>query len=99
MAVKIVPTEDGALTAASGAELVWRKMYPSMDAATSEAVELQIMTASEKSLAVMSQPMPTYALGFSSKLKLILANSSGEASCWIPESPTLCRRFRLSAHC
>jgi len=66
MAVKIVPTEDGALTAASGGEQVWRKMYPSMDAATSEAVELQIMTASEKRLADISQPMPTYAQGFSS---------------------------------
>jgi hypothetical protein len=43
MAVKIVPTEDGALTAASAGEQVWRKMYPSMDAATSEAVELQII--------------------------------------------------------
>jgi hypothetical protein len=32
MAVKIVPTEEGALTAASAGERVWRKMYPSMAA-------------------------------------------------------------------
>ena len=66
MAVKIVPTEDGALTAACGGEHVWRKMYPSMDAATSEAVELQIMEPRDKQLADVSQPVPTYAQGFSS---------------------------------
>lgn len=66
MAVKIVPTEDGALTAASGGEQVWRKMYPSMDAATGEAVELQIMEPRNKRLADVSQPVPTYAQGFSS---------------------------------
>ena len=66
MAVKIVPTEDGALTAASAGEQVWRKMYPSMDAATSEAVELQIMEPCNKQLADVSQPVPTYAQGFSS---------------------------------
>jgi hypothetical protein len=42
MEVKVVPTEDGALTAASAGERVWRKMYPSMDAASTQAVELQI---------------------------------------------------------
>jgi hypothetical protein len=66
VAVKIVPTEDGALTAVSADEQVWRKMYPSMDAATSEAVELQIMKPSRKELADMSQPVPSYAQGFSS---------------------------------
>jgi hypothetical protein len=66
VAVKIVPTEDGALTAACGGEQVWRKMYPSMDAATGEAVELQIMEPRDKRLADVSQPVPTYAQGFSS---------------------------------
>lgn len=66
MAVKIIPTEDGAQTVASAGEQVWRKMYPSMDAATSEAVELQIMGSKEKGTADMSQPVPTYAQGFTS---------------------------------
>jgi len=66
MAVKIVPTEDGALTAASAGERVWRKMYPSMDAARTEAVELQIMERRDKRLADVSQPLPTYAQDFSS---------------------------------
>jgi len=66
MAVKIVPVEDGAQTVTSAGDQVWRKMYPSMDAATSEAIELQIMGPKEKGIADMSQPMPTYAQGFSS---------------------------------
>ena len=66
MAVKIVPTEGGALTAASAGEQVWGKMYPSMDAATSEAVKLQVMEPRDKRLADVSQPVPTYAQGFSS---------------------------------
>jgi hypothetical protein len=66
MAVKIVPTEDGALTATSAGEQVWRKMYPSMADATSEAIDLQIMGPKEKSIADMSRPMPSYAQGFSS---------------------------------
>jgi hypothetical protein len=66
MAVKIVPSEDEAYTALSAGEQVWRKKYPSMPAATVEAVELQIMTPSEKRLADMSQPVPTDAQGFSS---------------------------------
>ena len=37
-----------------------------MEDATSEAAELQIMAPSDKRLADMSQPMPTYAQGFSS---------------------------------
>jgi hypothetical protein len=36
-----------------------------MEAATSEAADLQIMTPSEKGLADLSQPVPTYAQGFS----------------------------------
>ena len=66
MAVKIIPSEEGAYTVMSTAEQVWRKKYPSMEVATSEAVELQIMEPSDKRLADMSQPMPTYAQGFSS---------------------------------
>jgi hypothetical protein len=64
MAVKIVPSEDGAYTVVSGGERVWRKNYPSMEDATSEAAQLQIMTPKEKGLADMSQPVPTYAQGF-----------------------------------
>jgi hypothetical protein len=66
MAVKIIPSEEGAYTVMSTGEQVWRKKYPSMQDATSEAVELRIMTPSEEGLADMSQPMPTYAQGFSS---------------------------------
>jgi hypothetical protein len=66
MAVKIVPSEDEAYTVASVGELVWRKKYPSMSAATSEALELQIMAPNDKGLADMSQPVPTYAQGFTS---------------------------------
>jgi hypothetical protein len=65
-AVKIVPSEDEAYTVVSVGEQTWRKKYPSMSAATSEAVELQITTPNEKGLADMSQPVPTYAQGFSS---------------------------------
>jgi hypothetical protein len=66
IAVKVVPTEDGVLTAASAREQVWRKMYPSMDAASTEAVELLIMEPRDKRLADVSQSVPTYAQGFSS---------------------------------
>jgi hypothetical protein len=66
MAVKIIPTDDGAQIATSAGDQVWRKMYPSMDAATSEAIELQIMGPKEKSLADVAPPAPTYAQGFSS---------------------------------
>jgi hypothetical protein len=66
MAVKIVPGEDAAYTVVSAGEQVWRKKYSSMPAAISEAVELQIMTPREKQLADTSQPVPTYAQGFSS---------------------------------
>jgi hypothetical protein len=65
LAVKIVPSEDGAYTVVSGGEQVWRKKYPSMEDAISEAAELQIMTPNEKRLADMSRPVPTYAQGFS----------------------------------
>jgi hypothetical protein len=44
MAVKIIPSEDGAYTVVSVGEQVWRKKYLSMEDATSEAAELQIMT-------------------------------------------------------
>jgi hypothetical protein len=47
-------------------EQVRRKKYPSMSAATSEALELQIMAPNDKRLADMSQPVPTYAQGFTS---------------------------------
>jgi hypothetical protein len=66
IAVEIVPSEDGAYTVVSAGEQVWRKKYASMLAATDETVELQIMTPSDKRLAVMSQPTPTYPQGFSS---------------------------------
>ena len=66
MAVKIVPSENGAYTVVSAGEQVWRKRYPSMEDATSEAEELQIMTPNDKGLADMSQPVPTYAQGFTS---------------------------------
>jgi hypothetical protein len=66
MAVKIIPVEDGAQIVTSAGDQVWRKMYPSMDAATSEAIELQIMGPKEKGIADLSQPVPTYAQGFSS---------------------------------
>ena len=64
MAVKIVPSEHGAYTVVSVGGRVWRKKYPSMEDATSEAAELRIMTPNEKGIADMSQPMPTYAQGF-----------------------------------
>ena len=64
MAVKIVPSKGGAYTVLSAGEQVWRKKYPSMEAATSEAAQLQIMTPNEKGLADISQPVPTYAQGF-----------------------------------
>lgn len=64
MAVKIIPGEDGAYTVVSVDERVWRKKYPSMEAATSEAAELQIMTPTEKGLAGMPQSAPTYSQGF-----------------------------------
>jgi hypothetical protein len=64
MAVKIVPSEDGAYTVVSVGDRVWRKKYSSMEDATSEAAQLQIMTPKEKGLVDMSQPVPTYAQGF-----------------------------------
>ena len=66
VSVKIVPSEDEAYTVVSADHQVWRKKYPSMSAATSEAVELQIMTPNEKQLGDLSQPVPTYAQGFTS---------------------------------
>jgi hypothetical protein len=64
VAIKIVPTEDGAYTVVSDDERVWRKKYASMDDATSEAAELQILTPNDKQLADLTQPVPTYAQGF-----------------------------------
>jgi hypothetical protein len=66
VAIKIVPSEDGAYTVVSEDERVWRKKYASMDDATSEAAELQIMTSDDKRLADLTQPVPTYAQGFTS---------------------------------
>jgi hypothetical protein len=66
MAVKIVPSDNEAYTVVSVGEQVWRKKYPSMSAATSEALELQIMAPDDKGLADMTQPVPTYAQGFTS---------------------------------
>ena len=65
-AVKIVPSESGAYTVVSAGEQVWRKKYSSMEDATSEAEELHIMSANDKGLADLPQPVPTYAQGFSS---------------------------------
>jgi hypothetical protein len=64
MAVKIIPSEDGAYIVVSLCDRVWRKKYPSMEDATSEAAQLQIMTPNEKGLADLSPPVPTYAQGF-----------------------------------
>jgi len=66
LAVKIVPSNNQAYTVVSHGEKVWRKRYSSMSAATSEALELQIMAPRDKGLADMSQPVPTYAQGFTS---------------------------------
>jgi hypothetical protein len=66
VAIKIIPSEDGAYTVVSEGERVWRKKYGSMDDATSEATELQIITPNDKQLADLSQPVPTYAQGFTS---------------------------------
>jgi hypothetical protein len=64
VAIKIVPSEDGAYTVVSEGERVWRKKYASMDDATSEAAELRVMTPNDKQLADLTQPVPTYAQGF-----------------------------------
>jgi hypothetical protein len=64
VAIKIVPSEDGAYTVVSEGERVWRKKYASMDDATSEAAELRVMTPNDKQLADLTQPAPTYAQGF-----------------------------------
>lgn len=66
VAIKIVPSEDDAYTVVCEGERVWRKKYASMDDATSEATELQIITPNDKQLADLSQPVPTYAQGFTS---------------------------------
>jgi hypothetical protein len=66
MAVKIVPSDDEAFTVVSFDEQVWRKKYSSMSAATSEALELEMMAPNEKGLADLPQPVPTYAQGFTS---------------------------------
>jgi hypothetical protein len=65
IAVKIVPSDDAAYTVVNAGDQIWRKRYSTMLSATSEAVELEIMTPSDKGLADMSQPVPTYAQGFS----------------------------------
>jgi hypothetical protein len=56
IAVKIVPSDDAAYTVVNAGDQIWRKRYSTMLAATSEAVELEIMTPSDKGLADMSQP-------------------------------------------
>jgi hypothetical protein len=56
---------DAAYTVVNAGDQIWRKRYSTMLSATSEAVELEIMTPSDKGLADMSQPVPTYAQGFS----------------------------------
>jgi hypothetical protein len=66
VAIKIVPSEDGAYTVVSDDERVWRKKYASMDHATGEAAELRVMTPNDKRLADLTQPTPTYAQGFTS---------------------------------
>jgi hypothetical protein len=64
VAIKIVPSGDAAYTAVSEGNRVWHKKYASMGDATSEAVELQIMTPNDKQRGDMTQPVPTYAQGF-----------------------------------
>jgi hypothetical protein len=65
VAIKIVPREDGAAyTVVSEGDRVWHKKYASMEHATSEAVELHIMTPNDKQRGDMTQPIPTYAQGF-----------------------------------
>ena len=62
--VKIVPVGDEVHTTASADGKVWRKKYESMPDATTEAVELQIMTEVEKRLVETSQRQPTWPHGF-----------------------------------
>jgi hypothetical protein len=64
VAVKIVPSGEGAYTVVSEGDRVWHKKYASMEDATSEAAALQIMTPNDKQLADLTQPVPTYAQGF-----------------------------------
>jgi hypothetical protein len=64
MSVKIVPSDDEAYTVVSVGDHIWRKKYPSMSTATSEALELKILEPHDKGLADMPQPVPTYAQGF-----------------------------------
>jgi hypothetical protein len=59
MTVKIVSSGEEAYVVLSARAHFWRKMYPCMSAANSEALELQIMTPNEKQLADLSQPVPT----------------------------------------
>ena len=59
-AVKIVPSEDGDSTVVSAGEQVWRKKYPSMPDATTEAVELRIMEPHDKTFVDASQRQPTW---------------------------------------
>jgi hypothetical protein len=64
VAIKIVPSKEGAYTVVSEGDRVWHKKYASMEDATSEAVQLRIMTPNDKQLGDMTQPIPTYAQGF-----------------------------------
>ena len=62
--VKIVPVGDEVHTTTSADGKVWRKKYESMPDATTEAVELQIMTEVEKRLVDAPQRQPTWPHGF-----------------------------------
>ncbi len=63
-AITILSGEDGAYTVVSGDGRVWRKRYASMDDATREAAELQLIAPNDKQPAYMSQPVANYARGF-----------------------------------
>jgi hypothetical protein len=61
VAIKIVPSRDGAY---SEGDRAWHKKYASIPDATSEAVELEIMTAEDKRLLDDSQRQPTWPHGY-----------------------------------
>jgi hypothetical protein len=59
--VRIGPVGDEVHTTVSADGKVWRKKYKSMPEATTEAVELRIMTESEKQYVDGAQRQPTWS--------------------------------------
>ena len=85
-AVKIVPSDEEAYTVVSVGEQVWRKKYPSMSAATSEALELQILAPNDKGLRICPNPCrPMHKGSLHPQSKSTSMNSSSEASSKISE--------------